>query len=144
MIGKTVLAAFTLMCCLMAVGVEAHEEKKEIKTMYKIFREDCFESFFTRYDFTSDPSCLKFTFSKMVGFAVISGSVIYKVPQIMKILNAGTTKGISTSSCYAEAFVFLHTMSYSRHLGLSFTVYGENVSILIQQMILLLLVYKFD
>ena len=80
MIGKRILVALTLVCCLLTVGVNAHEEKKEIKTQYRIFREDCFESFFTRHDFTSDPSCLKFTFSKLVGLAVISGSVIYKVP----------------------------------------------------------------
>ena len=59
-------------------------------------------------------------------------------------MNAASSKGISSKSCCAEAFVFLHTLAYSRHLGYSFDVYGENFSILIQQAILLSLVYKYD
>ena len=57
-----------------------NEEKKEVVTKFKIFREDCFEAFFTRFDFFSDMTCIKFTISKAIGLAVISGSFIYKVP----------------------------------------------------------------
>ena len=138
------MVALTLACCLLAVAVNAHEEKKEIVTKYKIFREDCFEAFFTRNDFFSDPTCLKFTFSKLVGFLIISGSFIYKVPQIIKILNAGSTKGINASSIYFESLTFLHTLAYSRHLQLEFSVYGETMIILAQQIVIIFLIYKLD
>ena len=75
---------------------------------------------------------MKFTFSKAVGFAVISGSFIYKVPQIINIIKAGSTKGIQASSVYFESLVFLHTLSYSKHLQLDLSVYGETIIVLFQ------------
>ena len=133
-----------LVMCLLAMVVSAAEEKKEVKTQYFIFREDCFEAFFTRQDFFSDPTCLKFTFSKAVGVLVVGGSFIYKVPQIINIMKAGSSKGIQASAIYFESFTFLHTLVYSRHLLLDFSVYGETIFILVQQAIILMLVYHYD
>lgn len=75
---------------------------------------------------------------------MISGSFIYKVPQIIKILKAGSTQGIQASSIYFESLVFVHTLSYSRHLNLDLSVYGENIIILVQQVVILLLIYHYD
>ena len=74
------LAALTVVICLLAVMANAHDPKDAVPTKYFIFREDCFESFFTRFDFTSDMTCLKFSFSKLVGYSIISLSTIYKLP----------------------------------------------------------------
>ena len=141
--ARTLIALVIAM--LLAVAFAEEAEKKEgpaIKML--IFREDCFESFFTRFDFFSDPSCIKFSLVKAVGFAVISGSVIYKVPQIMKMLNAGSSAGVSATSYYFESIVFLHTLGYSRHLELPFSVYGETISILVQQAVVIALIYHYD
>ena len=133
-----------LILSLLVLAVSAAEEKKEVATKFKIFREDCFEAFFTRFDFFSDMSCIKFTISKGIGLAVITGSFIYKVPRIVKICKAQSTKGIQSSAVYFESIVFLHTLATSRHLKLDFTVYGETITILVQQVIIILLIYKYD
>lgn len=66
----------------MAALANAHDttDKVVAPTKYGIFREDCFESFFTRFDFFSDPSCIKFSFSKLIGFLIVGGSVFFKLP----------------------------------------------------------------
>ena len=145
MMMSLIVGALMMATSFASDAAEVTEEKKEgpaIKML--IFREDCYDAFFTRFDFTSDPSCFKFSLVKLVGYAVISGSVIYKVPQIMKMLNAGSAQGVSASSYYFESIVFLHTLTYSRHLDLPFSVYGETISILVQQAIVISLIYHYD
>lgn len=44
-----------------------------------IFREDCFDTFFTKNDFFNQ-ECIKFTILKLVGFLIIAGAFILKVP----------------------------------------------------------------
>ena len=56
---------------------------------YFIFREDCFDKFVNKKEF-SDQDCLKFTLSKAIGFAIIVGSAIVKLPQIIKIVSNGS------------------------------------------------------
>ena len=139
-----IFAALALALCLFTVVASAHDSKEGIRIKYLIFREDCYESFFTRFDFTSDKTCLQFSFSKLVGYAIISLSIIYKLPQIIKIVNAGSSKGVTASSYYFETIVFANTLGYSRHLSLPFSVYGETIIILAQNFIVLLLIYKYD
>ena len=126
-----ILALALLLCIFASASTEDAEEKVATPVKFLIFREDCFESFFTRFDFASDPSCIKFSFSKLIGYLIITGSVILKVPQITNILKAGSSEGVSAQSYYCETIVFLNTLAYSRHLNLSFSVYGETISILI-------------
>jgi mannose-P-dolichol utilization defect protein 1 len=52
------------------------------------FRADCYDLYFNKFDFFSNKECLKVTISKGIGFAIIAGSAILKVPQIMKIIKA--------------------------------------------------------
>lgn len=44
-----------------------------------IFREDCFESIVHKFDFTNI-DCIKFAISKAIGYGIIAGSAILKVP----------------------------------------------------------------
>ena len=62
---------------------------------FYIFREDCFDKFVNKQDF-SDTECIKFTISKAVGLAIVAGSSILKIPQIIKILASGSVEGISS------------------------------------------------
>ena len=65
-----------------------------------IFREDCFEQYM-KYEF-KDMDCLKFTISKGIGFAIVVGSSIVKLPQIIKILQKSSVEGISQFTLYIE------------------------------------------
>jgi len=44
-----------------------------------IFREDCFNTFFTQKDF-ANVECIKFTILKLLGYLIIAGAFIIKVP----------------------------------------------------------------
>jgi len=72
---------------------------------YFIFKEECYDKFIIQ-DF-SDTDCIKFTISKGVGLAIVAGSAILKVPQIVKILSSGSVEGISSFSYYVETVMFM-------------------------------------
>lgn len=73
------------LCGMVSGEEEVNKSKQKSETkgnipmkMY-IFREDCYDKFFVKKDY-SDKDCIKITFSKAVGFAIILGSGILKVP----------------------------------------------------------------
>ena len=105
--------------------------QKVAAVKYLLFREDCFEAFFTRYDFKSDPTCMQFTSSKLIGYLIILGSIVYKVPQILKILNNQSVEGLSRLSHYVGVVTLLQMIGQSMHLDLSFSVYGEHFFVFI-------------
>jgi len=68
--------------------------------------------------------------SKGIGYAIIVASAVLKMPQIYKIVQEKSVKGIIKWLFYLEAFMYLHTSAYSLHKSVPFSVYGENVVIL--------------
>jgi len=50
----------------------------------------------------SDIDCLKFTISKGIGYAIVVGAGILKIPQIMKILKNSSVEGLNNYSYYIE------------------------------------------
>ena len=46
--------------------------------------------------------CIKFTISKGIGFAIVAGSSILKVPQIIKIVSNKSVAGIASIGYYVE------------------------------------------
>ena len=111
--------------------LKAHAAHQVAAVKYLLFREDCFESFFTRFDLTSDPTCMQFFSSKLIGYLIITGSVIYKVPQIAKILNNQSVEGLSRLSHYVGVVTVLQMTGQSLHLNLPFSVYGENIMVFV-------------
>ena len=83
--------------CVMAAG----ESALKAPLKYFIFREDCYNKFFNEHDFMHQ-ECVKFTISKLIGTAIICGAGILKVPQIVKILKAGSADGLSKTMYYLE------------------------------------------
>lgn len=81
--------------------VAANAEKTGQALKFFIFREDCFNKFVNNHDF-SDTDCIKFTISKGIGLAIVVGSAIVKLPQILKIVSNGSVEGISAMSYYIE------------------------------------------
>ena len=130
------LASIVAVCLAHSHGAAAPA------TIYGIFRHDCYDSF-TKLEF-SDTSCVSFTFSKVVGFAIVLGAFILKVPQILKILSSGSVEGISALSYYVETINFLATAALSIHLGLDFWVYGETFVITVQNLIIILMIWSMD
>lgn len=110
---------------------------------YVFFREDCFDLYFNKFDFFSNKECLKITFSKGIGFALIAGSCILKLPQILKIFKAKSVEGISKYMFYTEILMLMHSSSYSMQAKIPFTVYGESVIILFQNYLIVLMFWVY-
>lgn len=115
-------------------------EKHEM--VFGVFRADCYTKF-TGGDF-SDMECVKFSFSKIIGFAIISGSFILKLPQIIKIVKSGSVEGLGVMPVYIECFNFAITAATSIHLGLPFSVYGETLTIIVQNMIIIMMIWSLN
>ena len=111
--------------------------------MYFFFRKDCFDLFFNKFDFTN-ADCLKITISKGLGYAIILGSGILKVPQIIKIVKAGSVEGISKSLFYFETLTLLHAATYSISQNIPFSVYGESLIILVQNIVIIMMFWVYS
>ena len=77
-----------------------------------IFREDCFNKFIS-YDF-KDMECINFTISKGIGLAIVAGSSILKLPQIIKIVSNKSVAGLAAISSYIE----VSTLSFIQIINL--------------------------
>ena len=95
-----------LCLCMMGLALAA-KTKDATPTKFMIFREDCYEAFFERFDFVSDPTCIKFSISKLLGYSIVAGATIYKVPQIQKLYASKSAKGLSSVSYYFETIGFI-------------------------------------
>ena len=87
---------------------------------------------------------MAFTFSKCIGYMIIGGSTFFKLPQVISILKAGSTEGISSWSYYFETLVFVNTLAASRHLDLPISVYGETIIIIVWNIMIMLMIYHYD
>ncbi|GAQ86200.1 hypothetical protein KFL_002750170 [Klebsormidium nitens] len=87
--------------------------------------------------------CFLALLSKVLGYAIIAGATILKLPQIILILQKRSTEGLATSSFEIETVGFTIALSYCRFKGLAFSAYGEVVFLLIQDIILVLLCYYY-
>jgi len=136
-------SSLTLVLTLATLATLALAADKELPMRLFIFREDCYKLFFEKHDFTNS-ACIKLTLSKFVGFGIIAGSSILKVPQIVKIVNAKSVEGISKSLFYLEIVTLLHSSTYSIRQQIPFSIYGESLIILAQNVLIVLLFWVYS
>jgi len=91
----------------------------------------------------SDSQCMSLLISKLLGTAIIAGSLIIKVPQIIKILGAKSAKGINFASVILELVGLLFTLAYSYRKGFPFSTYGETAFISVQNFVILYLIFAY-
>ena len=61
-------------------GENNNSKAEAVLTKYLVFREDCYDRFFTKFDFFGDTSCIAFTLGKLVGYVIVAGSTVFKLP----------------------------------------------------------------
>jgi mannose-P-dolichol utilization defect protein 1 len=89
-----------------------------------LIKEECFDKFLVDYDFFN-ADCLKYSLSKGLGLGIIAGSVLVKVPQILKILRGQSAVGITFISVVLELFAITSNLAYSYQNGYPFSAWGE-------------------
>lgn len=77
------------------------------------------------------------TFSKLLGYCMVAGGAIVKVPQLIKILVDKSVYGISYPSLILELATNWITIVYNWYRGNSFSIYGENVFIGAQNLLIM-------
>jgi len=107
-----------------------------------IIPEHCHDTFFHDFDFFDVP-CLKIGISKALGYAIILGSAMVKIPQIINLLNAKSAVGLSLNALLAEMLAVCFTMGYSVHKEFPFSAWGECLFMTIQNSIILFLVFWY-
>ncbi|KAJ3228627.1 hypothetical protein HDU78_009661 [Chytriomyces hyalinus] len=84
-------------------------------------------------------SCFSLLVSKGLGLGIVVGGSIVKVPQILKIFNSGSARGISLVSYVLETLAYVITLSYNLRRDNPFSTYGEVAFITLQNVIILLM-----
>ncbi|XP_039996281.1 mannose-P-dolichol utilization defect 1b isoform X2 [Xiphias gladius] len=93
--------------------------------------ESCYDEFFLNFNLLDVP-CLKIILSKGLGIGIILGSVMVKLPQILKLMGAKSAEGLSFKSVLLELLAITGTMAYSIANKFPFSAWGEALFLMLQ------------
>ncbi|KAI8427559.1 hypothetical protein MSG28_002066 [Choristoneura fumiferana] len=110
--------------------------------LLSILSEKCYKEYFDNYNFLDVP-CFKSTLSKGLGIGIIAGSILVKVPQILKILSSKSAEGINVYGVYLELFAITSNFAYSYVMSFPFSAWGEGTFLAIQTAIIAALVLHY-
>ncbi|KAL8786494.1 MAG: hypothetical protein Q9195_008199 [Heterodermia aff. obscurata] len=92
----------------------------------------------------TDAPCIKLAISKALGLAIISFSSIVKIPQILKLLQSQSASGVSFLAYMLETGGFVATLAYNARQGFPFSTYGETALIALQNVVICVLVLRYQ
>jgi uncharacterized protein with PQ loop repeat len=95
----------------------------------------CFEQYKALH--LGDMSCNKLLLSKILSLGIVTGGLIVKVPQIIKLLKSGSATGMSLISLWIETFALLVAITYNMRKGFPFMTFGESFFIFMQNNVLI-------
>ncbi|KAF9811832.1 hypothetical protein SFRURICE_021189 [Spodoptera frugiperda] len=110
--------------------------------LLSVLTEKCYEEYFEKFNFLDGP-CMTATLSKGLGIGIIAGSILVKVPQILKILGSKSAEGINIYGVYLELFAITANFAYSCVMGFPFSAWGEGTFLAIQTAIIAALVLHY-
>ena len=71
-------------------------------------------------------ACARQLVSKGLGYGVVAGSSLVKVPQIAKIVRSGTAAGVSRAAVVLDLLGYVLTVAYCHASAFPFSTYGES------------------
>eukprot|EP00747_Dinoflagellata_sp_TGD_P211695 gnl/TRDRNA2_/TRDRNA2_84905_c0_seq2.p1 gnl/TRDRNA2_/TRDRNA2_84905_c0~~gnl/TRDRNA2_/TRDRNA2_84905_c0_seq2.p1 ORF type:complete len:229 (+),score=38.10 gnl/TRDRNA2_/TRDRNA2_84905_c0_seq2:47-733(+) len=80
----------------------------------------------------------------VLGYLVIVGSTMYKLPQIMRIHKAGSARGVSLAMLSMDSVHYVFTLAYSIFHGHPLSIYGENFAQYASAFTLILQVFRYE
>lgn len=107
----------------------------------------CAQSFFSfsLSFFVFDPFFFNvFIFFSKKRVAIIVGACLNKVPIMWNMWKARSAEGVSRAGLYTESLVYANAAAYGFLEQHPFTAYGENVSLFLQNFMLIVLVWSFS
>lgn len=115
-----------------------------LKPFLSLFvKDECFNILFKEWNLFHVP-CLTAALSKVLGYLIIAGAVLVKLPQIIKIVKSKSAEGISFAAICLELFAISSMLAYSLAYEFPFTTWGDSFFLMIQVSIIsgLVLYYK--
>uniref|UniRef100_A0A8C6UTE2 Solute carrier family 66 member 3 n=1 Tax=Neogobius melanostomus TaxID=47308 RepID=A0A8C6UTE2_9GOBI len=106
-------------------------------------KESCYDEFFLNFNFLDVP-CLKTVISKGLGIGIILGSVLVKLPQIVKLVRASSAEGLSLQSVLLELVAITGTMTYSIINRFPFSAWGEALFLMLQTLAIGVLILHYN
>lgn len=91
----------------------------------------CYDEIFVRHNFFH-VECLKLIASKVIGYGIILGSLLVKIPQIFKIVKAKSGRGINLFSVSMELAAITASACYGYAARYPFSAYGESIFLALQ------------
>ena len=79
--------------------------------------------------------------SRVLGYAVVAGAAVIKLPQILAVLRSGSADGISALSLEIESLAYGVSLASMLQSKLPFSAYGDLVFVVVQNAVLLSLVH---
>ena len=127
----------TIALFVLLTEVIAHSTASSDELVYLVLPKRCLNNIF-------EASCIKATISKLLGYAIITGACVVKVPQIIAFLRSKSVKGMSRGAVYFDLLAYLLTAGYHILHGNPFSAYGETVIITVQSIVIVLLMWTYD
>lgn len=112
------------------------------KPAIALIGQECYTTLIYNVDLSSS-HCVKYAISKALGLGIVVFGSIMKVPQILNIVNNRSARGISLSMYTLEVMAYTISLAYAVRSRLPFSTYGENLSLTLQNMVILLLVIAY-
>ncbi|XP_067948763.1 mannose-P-dolichol utilization defect 1 protein-like [Watersipora subatra] len=103
----------------------------------------CYKTFLVDFNFF-DEACIKIFISKVLGYSIILGSILVKLPQILKILAAKSGAGLSMPSLLLEQVALTATCAYGIDVQFPFSVFGDAAFLMLQTAIIAAMVLIFS
>ena len=90
------------------------------------------------------PQCVQWLISKTLSLFIITGACLLKVPQINNLITAQTSNGLSLEAQYFDLYSYSASASYNMLIKAPITTYFENIIILVQVLVIIALVWKYN
>jgi len=113
------------------------------QTIQFLFPKNCFEELLVKFNFVH-PECFRLVLSRFLGLGIVLGSVLVKVPQILKIWQGRSGAGISLFSCFLEIIGLSSTVAYSYANKFHFSAWGDACFVSAQTVIITFLVLWYS
>lgn len=93
---------------------------------------------------TRDARCLRQQLARVLGYGVVAGAALVKLPQLLRILQNRSAAGISVATYLVESFGYAYNLAYHYRAGYPFSTYGDFVLLGVQNCLIMALIFYFN
>ena len=112
-------------------------------TMTSLLNPHCYQEIFVKQHFF-DMGCNKILLSKVLGYAILIGSLLVKFPQIVKIKWNKSGVGVSVLAESIMLAAIFGSMAYGYTSEFPLSAYGDSFFLFIQTILVILLVLYYE